>query len=265
MNERSAAVAGHMLRRAIQALLVPALVVVLYAVGTAVAPSPFFPPVPAILGAFGREWLGAGFATNVVPSLSNLGIGYALGVLIGVALGGLMGRLRVVNELLSPIVGFLLTIPPIAMLPIFLFILGIGPQFQIAAIVFGTMTYMLLNTAAAVRTVEPTLEDVGRVFRINPWRRIALMIYPSALPRIIAAARVALAAALLIMVVSEMIGAARGIGATTLTAQQSFDYPLMWSGMLLVALLGVAFSYLFVLIEIGASRLLGTRISMEGA
>lgn len=262
--QRSNSAVKPALLRATRALLVPALLLLAYAVGTVVWPSPFFPKVPAILAAFSSEWLGEGFVDNVLPSLSNLAAGYGLGFVLGVALGGLMGRLVVLNELLSPIVSFLLTIPPIAVLPIFLFILGIGPQFQIAAIAFGTTTYMLLNTAAAVRSVEATLEDVARVFRIDPLRRIALIIYPSALPRIIAAARVSLASALLIMVVSEMIGAARGIGATTLTAQQAFDYPLMWSGMLLVALLGVLFSYLFVLVETLAGRLLGTRISMEG-
>ncbi|MFV0374816.1 ABC transporter permease [Microbacterium sp.] len=251
--------------RTLQTLAVPLILVAAYLVGTLVWPSPFFPPVSKIADSFADTWLGPGFTQNVVPSLSNLSIGYVLGLVVGIALGGLLGRVLPLNQMFSPVLGFLLTIPPIAILPVFLFIFGIGPQFQIAAIVYGTMTYMLLATAAAVQAVESTLEDVGRVFRIDPLRRVFLMIYPAALPRIIAAARVSLASALLIMVVSEMIGTSRGIGAITLTAQQGFNYPQMWSGMILVAILGVAFSYVFILIEKLVGGAIGTRISMEGA
>lgn len=251
--------------RTLQTLALPVILVGVYLLGTLIWPSPFFPPVEKIMNSFAETWLGRGFELNVLPSLSNLSIGYILGLIVGVALGGLLGRVLPLNQMFSPVLGFLLTIPPIAILPVFLFIFGIGPQFQIAAIVYGTMTYMLLATAAAVRAIESTLEDVGQVFRIDPLRRVFLMIYPAALPRIIAAARVSLASALLIMVVSEMIGTARGIGAITLTAQQGFNYPQMWSGMILVAILGVAFSYVFVLIEKLVGSAMGARISMEGA
>lgn len=248
-----------------QAFAVPLLALVIYMVATTLWPSAFFPPVPKITDAFNKTWLGGGFQLNVMPSLNNLMIGYFIGLVLGVALGGLLGRIALFDQMFSPVVGFLLTIPPIAVLPVFLLIFGIGPQFQIAAIVFGTTTYMLLATAAAVRAIETTLEEVFRVFRIGVARRVFLMIYPAALPRIIAAARVSLASALLIMVVSEMIGASRGIGAITLAAQQAFDYPQMWSGMLLVALLGVLFSYGFSLLERLVGHLVGTQISMEEA
>lgn len=250
--------------RAVVPWALPLALVIGYLVGTLMWPSPFFPPVVRIAEAFGRTWFGDGLARNVAPSLTNLTIGYLAGLVLGVGFGALLGRLRAVNQMFSPVLGFFLTIPPVAMIPVFLFIVGIGQQFQISLIVFGTMCYMLLSTAAAVQAIEPTLDDMCRVFRLSAARRVFLVIYPAALPRIIASARVSLAAALLIMVVSEMVGVSGGIGAITLTAQQAFDYPQMWAGIVLVAVLGIVFSYVFAVLEKLVGRLVGESITMEG-
>src|SRR5699024_7754535 len=116
-----------------------------------------FPAVPDIARAFQNTWIGSGFATNVLPSLSNLAFGYLLGMGGGVLLGSLIGRVSIIRNITSPVISFLLTIPPIAMIPIFLLIFGVGQQMQTAIITFATLTYMLLATAAAVERIEPTL------------------------------------------------------------------------------------------------------------
>lgn len=256
----NATLAGGAVRKVGIQLILPVLIVVAYQVATVVTPSPFTPGIPQILDAFGRTWLGDGFARNVVPSLSNLAAGYLIGLTLGIAGGVLLGRLRIFSYTFTPVIAFLITIPGVAILPIFLFIFGIGPQMQTAVIAFAATGGMTLNTAAAVRAVEPTLEDVARVYRFGAARRAFQVFLPAALTRILASARVALAIAILVMVVSEMVGAGRGIGAVTLEAQQGFDYATMWSGMLLVSLLGVGLNYLFTLLERVVARATGTAI-----
>jgi len=108
---------------------------------------------------------------------------------------------------------------------------------------------ILLNTIDGVRGIEPGLEDVARSFRLTRRQRIFTIQLPSAAPRIFAGMRIALSIAFIMMIVTEMIGATSGIGFVTLNAQQNFQVPLMWSGMILLGILGALLNFLFLLLE----------------
>lgn len=235
--------------RTATSLVVPVVAVLAYQRWAAGAQDLYFPPLPEIATAFRETWLGEGFRTDVLPSLRNLALGYAGGVLLGLGLGialGLMPRLR---RAAQPVVSFVLTLPPVALLPLFLLALGVGPTLQIGVIVFGVLFVVLVATADALRDADPLLGEVCAVYRIRGVRRIAQVLLPAGAPRILAAMRVSLSLAVLIMVVSELIGASRGIGAVTLLAQQSFMYAQMWAGMVLMAALGIVLNVAFTLAE----------------
>lgn len=234
-------------------LFVPAVVPVLLLIGyQAVASSgqnPYFPILPKIAGAAGELWFGAGLSRDVLPSLGNLLIGYATGLLLGVALGVLLGRVPMARRVVAPLVAFGLTLPTVALLPLFLIAFGIGAAMQQAVIAFAVFFVAVINTADGIRGTDPVLLDYARVYRLTRWRRIGLVIIPAAAPSILAAARVGLSAGLLVMVVGEMVGASHGIGAVTLLAQQDFAYDRMWAGIVLVGLLGIAINVGFLPLE----------------
>ncbi|MBG0566410.1 ABC transporter permease [Actinoplanes aureus] len=231
-----------------QAIL-PAALIAGYQFWAVRAHNPYFPPLGAIAREFRATWLGPGFTEHVLPSLWNLVRGYLIGLLAGVAGGVLLGRVRVLRDLLGPLVGFFLTLPAVALLPIFVIALGIGATMQVGVIVFSVFFVVLVNTTAGMRAVDAALIDVGRAYRIGPLRRLFLLLLPAAAPYIVAAARTALSIAVLVMVVSEMVGAPYGIGAVTLLAQQEFQYARMWAGMVLLALLGYSLNAAFALVE----------------
>ena len=108
---------------------------------------------------------------------------------------------------------------------------------------------ILLNTIDGVRSVERGLEDVARTFRLTRRQRIFQIQLPSAAPQIFAGMRISLAFAFIMMIVTEMVGATSGIGFVTLNAQQSFQVPLMWAGMLLLGILGALLNVLFLMLE----------------
>ena len=175
----------------------------------------------------------------MLPSLANLARGYARGLVLGVLAGVALGRMPRLRQATNPVISFILTVPTVALLPIFLIVLGIGPQLQVGVIVVAVFFYVLVTTADAIRGIEPMLLDTADSFHIRGWRRLVLILVPSAVPAILSAARITLSISVLVMVVSEMVGASRGIGAVTLLAQQSFAYDQMWAGMLLLALIGI--------------------------
>jgi sulfonate transport system permease protein len=108
-----------------QAIL-PGGLIVGYQLWAARAQNPYFPTLGEIAGEFRATWLGPGFTENVLPSLWNLTRGYLIGLLAGVAGGVLLGRARMLRGLLGPLVGFCLTLPAVALLPIFVVVLGIA-------------------------------------------------------------------------------------------------------------------------------------------
>lgn len=230
-------------------LILPVALIVGYQVWSSAAGNPYFPTLPEMGTAFLETWAGDGLTTHVLPSLANLARGYLLGLLLGVLCGVALGRLARVRQAVNPVVAFILTIPTVALLPIFLIVFGVGPQLQVGVIVVAVLFYVMVTTADAIRGIEPMLLDTADSFHIRGWRRLVLVLVPSAVPAILSAARVTLSISVLVMVVSEMVGASRGIGAVTLLAQQSFAYDQMWAGMLLLALLGIGLNAAFSRVE----------------
>lgn len=235
--------------RGLWMLILPIGLLVAYQLWSLGAQNPYFPTLGQMADSFRDTWIGPGFATHVLPSLGNLARGYLLGLSVGVLAGVALGRLPALRRAAAPVVSFILTIPPVALLPLFLIVLGVGPQLQVGVIAVSVFFYVLVTTADAVRGIEPVLLDVAAIYRLRGWTRLTRVFIPAALPQILSAARVTLSLAVLVMVVSEMVGASRGIGAVTLLAQQSFAYRQMWAGMILLAILGIGLNALFSLLE----------------
>ena len=230
-------------------LLVPVLVLVLWWVLSADSTSAFYPPLETILTNFRETWLFAHVGSDVVPSLERFVLGFALAVFLGIFCGVLLGRLRVLDLAFQPSVQFARSIPATGLVPVSITLMGIGNAPKIWLIGFVCMFPILLNTIDGVRGIERGLEDVGRTFRLSRRQRIFSIQLPSAAPQIFAGMRISLAFAFIMMIVTEMVGATSGIGFVTLNAQQSFQVPLMWSGMLLLGVLGAFLNFLFLLIE----------------
>jgi ABC-type nitrate/sulfonate/bicarbonate transport system permease component len=230
-------------------LLVPVLTVALWWVLSAGSTSPFYPPLQTIVDNFRETWLFAHVGSDVLPSLTRLALGYGLAVVAGVSVGVVLARARALELAFGPAIHFARSVPATGLAPISIALMGIGNAPKICLIAFVCVFPILLNTIDGVRGIERGLEDVGQTFRLTRRQRIVAIQLPSAAPQIFAGMRIALAIAFIMMVVSEMVGASSGIGYVTLNAQQGFEVPLMWSGMLLLGVLGAALNSLFLLVE----------------
>ncbi len=186
---------------------------------------------------------------DVVPSLERLASGYTLAVVFGVALGVLIGSSRAARSAAGPWVEFLRAIPPPALVPFAILTFGIGSQFKVFVIAIGCVWPVLLNTIDGVRGIEPVLLETTAAFRIGRLDRLRHVVLPAASPRIFAGMRSALSLSLILMVISEMQASTDGIGFFVLQSQRSFAIPDMWSGILLLGLLGYASNAVFVVVE----------------
>jgi ABC-type nitrate/sulfonate/bicarbonate transport system permease component len=228
---------------------VPLAVVAAIWVWTAGEPAYYFPPLTDVLETFSETWLFERVGSDVVPSMVRLSLGYAIAVVVGVGVGVALGLSPVLRRVAAPIVEFLRAIPAPALLPFALLVLGVGNSSKIFVIAFVCLWPILLNAIDGVSGVDPTLTDTGRVYRIPARDRLRHMVLPAAAPQIFAGMRTSLSLALILMVISEMVASSNGIGYFVLQSQRSFAIPEMWSGIILLGILGYLFNAVFLLVE----------------
>jgi sulfonate transport system permease protein len=232
----------------------PLLLLALWWFATAESTSPFFPPLGDILVDTWNQWVVFGAWTNAVVSLRNLFLGYLFGVVLGIVGGSLLWRLRYLRVAMNPLIYFLYVLPAPALLPAMIAIFGIGDMRQIALIALGSIWPTLLNTLDGMRGVDIVKFDTAKALRLGGWRTYTRLVLPGAAPQIAAGMRASLTVAIVLMVVSEMVAANSGIGFFILQAQAEFAIKKMWTGILVLALIGTVLNYVFVLIERRALR-----------
>ncbi|MCX5522300.1 ABC transporter permease [Streptomyces bobili] len=239
----------NMTRRALLVLGLPLTLFGVWWFATAGSTDFYVPPLSVILQKFPEVWTGERLASDVVPSLVRLTVGYLLAVVIGVGLGLLVGTSRLVRDVLEPVLELFRAIPPPVLVPVIMLFAGIGDTMKVLVIVSGCMWPILLNTVEGVRAVDEVLSDTCRSYGITGPSRLWHLVLRSASPQIVTGMRQSLSIGIILMVISEMFAASNGLGFTIVQFQRTFAIPEMWSGVLLLGLLGFALSLLFRLAE----------------
>lgn len=227
----------------------PIAIVVVWWFASANSTSLYFPPLSVITDELVSAWLGPRFVTDLLPSLGNFAVGFFLAVILGTGLGLLLGLSRVARDLTAPIVNFLRSLPPPALIPVVLILFGIGSPMSIALITLGGIWPTLLNTIDGVRSVDPQVRDLSRSYRLSRWQYISRIVLPNASPQIFAGYRITLQISIILIVVSEMVGSTKGLGFYVLQSQQLFLVPETWAGTIVLGVLGYLLTLIFVQIE----------------
>ncbi|GAA4093714.1 ABC transporter permease [Nocardioides kongjuensis] len=228
-------------------LWLPVVVLIGWWVWSAGAAEPFFPPLREILTRFREMWLFDQFVSDVLPSLRNMVVGFAIASVVGIAVGMVLARVRLLREALEPLMHFVRATPGVALVPIFILLLGFGPSMKISIIATAAVFPTIIATMDGVRSADPVLLDISRAYQLTRRQRVTKVLLPAAGPQIFAGLQVSLQVAFVVMIASEMLGSTEGIGALTLLAQQSFAVTDMWSGIVLLGLLGYLVNLLFLL------------------
>lgn len=225
---------------------------------TASANSMFF-PAPLTIAAHAASMWFSGSADqlflsdyvydDVLPSIGRLVAGWAAAVAIGVSLGVVIGRSRLLASLTTPAIEFFRALPSPALIPIFLVLLGTETKMRITLIAFGSVWPVLLNTIEGVRQIDQTQLATAQIFRLPLRARLIDLFIPAASPKILAGMRIALAISVILMVVSELVASTNGIGHQISEAQTLFKLRDMWAGIVLLAVLGLSLNGVFSIFE----------------
>jgi NitT/TauT family transport system permease protein len=172
-----------------------------------------------------------------------------LAVALGLAIGFLLGAHRFSGEVVEPMLVAFYSVPKITLYPIILLAFGLGLPAKIA---FGTIHGIVpvaIFTLGAVRNINPILLKTARVLHLRPWKAVAAVLLPAALPEIFTGIRLGFSLTLIGTLLGEMFGSQRGLGYLLMTAIGLQNIQLIMAVTLLIVLFAAAVSTLLIAID----------------
>ena len=253
-----AAGAAHRIGRGVRRSAAVVLFLLLWEYGTQYLLDParkvFLPPLHVVLQAWWGLVEDGQLQQHVAASLTRSVIGFSVAVVAGIGLGLVVAWYDGLREFLTPLLEAFRNTAALALLPVFVLLLGIGETSKISIVAYASFFPVLLNTIAGVRTVDPLLVRAARSLGLGSLRLFQKVVLPSAVPTIFTGIRMAGTASILVLIAAEMVGAKAGLGYLIVNAQSSFQIPDMYAGILTVSLFGLLVNVLLVRLEQHFSR-----------
>lgn len=209
----------------------------------------FLPPISEVvhsgiaLARDGSLW------THLADSLVRSLVGFGLAIIVAVPGGLILGWFRSVAKALEPLLEMFRCTPPLALLPVFILLLGIGESSKIALVFYSCSWPILLNTSTAVRNVDPLLIKSARTLGLSTRKLLWKVVLPAAVPTIFVGFRLAGALSLIALIAAEMLGAKAGLGYLIQYSQYNFQIPQMYAGILALAGVGMLFTQVLAALE----------------
>lgn len=174
-----------------------------------------------------------------VETLKGFGVGFALAILIGVPIGLLMSRSKLLDLSLSPYVTALYATPRVALIPLLILWLGIGFNLRVGVVFVSGVFAIILNAYLGGKEVDRDLLDVGKAFASTKLQRLRTIVVPASLPFVYAGLRIGIARALIGAIVAELTVSSGGIGGLIKDHAKSLRIAEMFAPIILLGLLSI--------------------------
>lgn len=182
----------------------------------------------------GDLWSSGALRPAAVQTLSTFAIALAVATVLGTVLGLILGASKNADRALGPTLEFARAMPPAAVVPIAALLIGYDTTMKVVVVTLAAVWSVLLNVRTGVRSIDPTLLDMARSLRLNPFERARKCVVPALLPSIFLGVRVAAPVALVITLLVEIVTRIDGVGALIANAQRSYLSGQVY-GLILVA------------------------------
>jgi sulfonate transport system permease protein len=198
-------------------------------------------PAPALVGRAGWQLVQSGeLSQHAWISLQRAGLGLLIGGGLGFVLGVANGAFRLAETLFDTPVQMVRNIPHLALIPLTILWFGLGDSSKVFLVALGVLFPIYANTFHGVRSVDPSLLEMGRLFGLSPLGLFREVVMPGALPSVLVGLRYALGLMWLSLIVAETIGSDTGIGYLAMNAREFMRTDVVIFSILLYAFLGKA-------------------------
>lgn len=221
------------------------VLLVLWELAALVIQNPLFlPRLSAVLDTTWANFLDGVLVTDIGVSVFRCLSGFTLAFALGVPLGILMGWSAKWDDFWNFIISFTNPIPKLGLIPLFILWLGIGEASKVALIATASVFPILINTYNGVRGVNKLLIWRAATSGADQIEMLQKVVLHAALPHILTGARLGMAVAWIVLLGAEMVAAQTGLGFRILYGGQTFDTRLVFSGLLVIAIIGFTFDRL---------------------
>jgi NitT/TauT family transport system permease protein len=179
---------------------------------------------------------------NTWASLQRLFWGILLGGMPALLLGIAMGLNRPLRAFVDPLVATTYPVPKSAIFPLILLIFGLGEPSKVVMVAIGVFYPVLINSCTGVLEINRIFLDVGHNFGASRWQVFRTIAIPGAVPHIMSGVKLGVGMGLILIAIAEMIGAKSGLGFLIWNAWEILSVETMYVGLIVIALLGFAFS-----------------------
>jgi NitT/TauT family transport system permease protein/taurine transport system permease protein len=199
-----------------------------------------FPPPAEVLRAAIPMFASGEIFSHIAISMWRMLVGFVSGTALAVVIGVLMGRVRLVNELLDPVIEVLRYLSPTAMIPIAVIWFGIGEMSKYFLIFWGTFFFVIINTIAGVMRTPLARQRAAQCLGASDFQILTLIVIPSALPYIVTGMRVAMASSFMSIIPAEILAADKGLGFLLQTAGLLVQTNKLFVVLAVICVLGFA-------------------------
>lgn len=209
---------------------------------------PSFLPAPSTIAVAGWNFRSTLIDNSVVTLWTTL-VGFGIATIVGLLLGAVIGASRGLYEALYPVMIGFNSIPKVAIVPVLILWFGVGSLPAVLTAFLISFFPIVVNVATGLATTEPELRDVLRALgatRMEIIRKIGL---PRSMPYFFSSLKVAITLAFVGSVMAETVGSNKGVGHLMLSAQAAFQVPLVFAGLLALAILGIVLYAAMVIVE----------------
>ena len=245
-------VLGVVLGAGFPILLVVAWDLIVRYTGTRLIPSPREVAIMMYDFSFGGVYddaFSSTILTHILKSMERVYGGFFAAAALGIPLGLLIGRVKVIRQLLDPTISLLRPIPVTAWLPLSMIFFGLGPKAAIFLVFLGAFYPILLNTVFGVRSVDPRLFEAAAMLGCSGQAMFRQIVLPAAMPAIFNGLRLGHGFAWILIVVGEITGVPTGLGSVIMDGRTLSRTDLAIVGMIVIGVLGFLTDRLIVLLS----------------
>lgn len=201
--------------------------------------SSYFPPATEIFSAGLRAIIDLNFLVAVMQTVYRTLLAFGIAAVLGVFFSLLAARSKVFDELIHYPVEFFRQLPAVAIIPFAIMLFGIYTPMKVVVAAFGCFFPVFVATREGLKSVEPGLMLTARTYRWTGLRLLFGVMFPSAVPYILASFRITLAISLILVVMSEMLVGGDGLGVRIVEKERMFDFPSLYAEIFFLGIIGV--------------------------
>lgn len=207
---------------------------------TGIVSSDYMPRLADIGAAIWTFATSGTFWVNFAATVERMLIGLVVAVTLSILIALVAARYLLVRRALEPITDILRSLPPPALVPLLIFVMGISQGLFYFVIIFGCMWATYVSATNALSTVEPVQVNTAKIYGLSDWQILWQIRLPAAMPEIFTGIRLSASVSLLATTATEMLLGGDGLGAMIYNAGFSLLWDQMYALMFIIGLLGIA-------------------------